>query len=234
MSHQLKAVRLCLFFLFILSASTAAQAQVAKTSELFKALKANDSLLFERAFNNCEIRQLEKLISEDFEFYHDVSGITTSKEPFIKSIRDGICKLEYKPRRELVEGSLEVFPLKKNGTLYGAIQTGRHRFFAIEKDKPEYFTSIARFTHVWMLENGDWKLKRGLSYDHLTEDAPAQELALSDEQMEAWLRESNVPALGLGIIKDGKLQQVKVYGELKDGKTAPYNTIFNVASLAKP
>jgi hypothetical protein len=152
---------------FLLLASSALFSQVEHSSALFKTLKTQDSLLFDVAFNTCDISQLEKLLSEDFEFYHDKSGITASKEAFVASIRDGLCKLSYKPRRELVENSLEVFPLENNGDIYGAIQTGNHRFYALEKDKPEYQTSEARFTHVWLLENGLWKLSRGLSYDHL-------------------------------------------------------------------
>jgi CubicO group peptidase (beta-lactamase class C family) len=50
----------------------------------------------------------------------------------------------------------------------------------------------------------------------------------------AWLREHNVPALGVGIIRDGKLAEVRVFGELQKGVAAPYDTIFNVASLTKP
>ena len=118
-------------------------------------------------FNTCDITQFENLISDDFEFYHDRSGITSSKAAFIVSMRDGLCKMDYKARRELVENSLEVFPLENNGVLYGAIQTGNHRFYALEKDKPEYLSSVARFTHVWLLEDGLWKLSRGLSYDHI-------------------------------------------------------------------
>jgi CubicO group peptidase (beta-lactamase class C family) len=43
-----------------------------------------------------------------------------------------------------------------------------------------------------------------------------------------------VPALGIGIIAEGKLKQIKVFGEIKKGVSAPYNTIWNVASLTKP
>jgi len=139
----------------------------AQSQDLYHALKEKDSLLFDVGFNTCDISQFENLVSDNFEFYHDQAGITDSKEAFIAGIKNGLCKLYYKPRRQLVENSLEVYPLKKNGELYGAIQTGVHQFYALEKDKPEYLTSTAKFTNLWLLENGEWKLARSLSYDHL-------------------------------------------------------------------
>ena len=48
------------------------------------------------------------------------------------------------------------------------------------------------------------------------------------------LKEHHIPYLGIGIIKKGKLQQIKSYGEHQLGKPAPYNTLINVASLTKP
>jgi hypothetical protein len=140
--------------------------QVPSYSPLFKTLKTQDSLLFEVGFNTCDISQFENLVSDDFEFYHDKSGITATKADFIASIRDGLCKMDYKARRELVENSLEVFPLENNGVLYGAIQTGSHPFYEVKDVKPDQLTSVAKFTHVWLLEDGRWKLSRGLSYDH--------------------------------------------------------------------
>ncbi|WP_317740574.1 serine hydrolase domain-containing protein [Chryseobacterium soli] len=56
----------------------------------------------------------------------------------------------------------------------------------------------------------------------------------TDAGIENWLKELKVPALGLGIIEDGKLKQIRVFGKMKDDISAPYNTIFNVASLTKP
>ncbi|WP_026898073.1 nuclear transport factor 2 family protein [Daejeonella oryzae] len=135
-------------------------------SELFTTLQAKDSILFNIGFNKCDISQFEMLVGDDFEFYHDKSGITKSKSAFIESIKNGLCNMDYKARRELVSGSLEVYPLENKGVLYGAIQTGKHCFYEKKKDQEEYFTSIAKFTHVWKLENGNWKLVRGLSYDH--------------------------------------------------------------------
>jgi len=56
----------------------------------------------------------------------------------------------------------------------------------------------------------------------------------SDDRIKEYLIEYNVPAVGIGLIEDGELRQVKVYGELKNNTPAPYNAIFNVASLSKP
>lgn len=154
------------FLLFLFCLATNAFAQEPPTSELHQILKAKDSLLFTIGFNTCDIRPFEKLISDHFEFYHDLGGITKSKADFISGIQNGLCQSEYKSRRELICGSLQVFPLKQNGVLYGAIQTGSHRFYETGKNKKEYPTSVARFTHVWLLENGEWKFSRGLSYDH--------------------------------------------------------------------
>lgn len=54
------------------------------------------------------------------------------------------------------------------------------------------------------------------------------------QDVDAWLAETKVPALGIGILKEGKLREVRVHGELMKGTPAPYDTIFNVASLTKP
>ena len=159
MKHFLSLV-LCLLLANVLPA------QVEENPELFQTLRARDSLLFDVGFNTCDISQFEALVSEDMEFYHDQSGITGSKADFIASIENGLCKLDYKARRELVEGSLKVFPMKNNGELYGAIQTGEHRFYAKYPDKEEVLTSTAKFTHLWLLEDGGWRLARVLSYDH--------------------------------------------------------------------
>ena len=56
-----------------------------------------------------------------------------------------------------------------------------------------------------------------------------------EQKLPGWMKETNVPAVGVGIIENNKLKYVKVFGELrKDGTPAPPNTIFQVASLTKP
>lgn len=232
----MKLVLVC-FLTFCLSFSVFAQAD--KSSELFRTLKVNDSLLFNQGFNKCDITQFENLVCDKFEFYHDKSGITASKSAFIASIKDGICKLDYKPYRKLVEESLEVYPLEKNGVLYGAIQMGKHNFYAIEKDNSQHTTSIAKFIHIWLIEHGKWKLSRGISYDHQeekndTNSINEQLLFINKIETEKWLAKNKIPALGIGYIKDNKIQNIKVFGALEKGIPAPENTIWNVASLTKP
>lgn len=226
-----KFILIPLLFLTIL-----VNAQVEKSSELYKTIKEKDSLLFNIGFNNCDITQFKKLVSDNFEFYHDQGGITNSKSEFIQSIENVLCKLDYKPKRVLDLKSLEIFPLKKNGVLYGAIETGIHSFYAIEKKQEEYLTSIAKFTHLWILENGNWKLSKGLSYDHKDVDKPIDNKLLfrDPDETERWLKQKSIPAVGIGYIEDGTIKQISVFGELEQGKKAPKNTIWNVASLTKP
>ena len=47
-------------------------------------------------------------------------------------------------------------------------------------------------------------------------------------------QESNIPAVGVAVVRDGKLREVRVTGDLQKGVPAPHDTIFNVASLMKP
>ena len=49
-----------------------------------------------------------------------------------------------------------------------------------------------------------------------------------------WLIQNKIPALGIGVISHGQLREIKVYGNYTKGKPAPFNTIWNVASLTKP
>lgn len=57
---------------------------------------------------------------------------------------------------------------------------------------------------------------------------------MNDAEIENFTKKNNIPTLGVGVISKGKLSHVKVFGDIKAGAKAPYNTIFNVASLTKP
>ena len=144
-------------------------AQIDKSSELYKTIVANDKLLFDVGFNTYDISKFESLLRDKFEFFHDKDGISNKTE-FVFNLRNGLCKSPetYQSRRELSKKSTEIYPLYKGEVLYGAIQKGVHRFYETVSGKKEVFASTAKFTHVWLLENGKWKLKQSLSYDHQT------------------------------------------------------------------
>src|SRR5690606_24352809 len=214
-----------------------ASAQVSPTSDLYKTIISRDSLLFTIGFNTCDITQFENLLCDDFKFFHDKDGIADKKQ-FLHSLRNGLCASPetYQSRRELVAGTTEIFPMYKNNVIYAAIQKGNHRFYETIPPNKEAFAGVARFTHVWLLENGQWKLSESLSYDHQNSDFSDEENTLfnNEASVEHWLKENKIPTLGIGIINNRKLQHIKVYGELRPSVKAPYNSVFNVASLAKP
>lgn len=226
-----------LYLLAFALLSSTTNAQELPSSDLYKRILTQDSLLFNVGFNTCDIRQFEVLLSEDFEFFHDKDSIS-DKPTFLRNLRNGLCGApgEYQSRRALLAGSTQVFPLYKGKKLYAAIQHGIHQFYEKNKGQQETFASSARFTHLWLLENGQWRLHRSLSYDHQPNMAePSKALVFdNDEKIAQWLQDKGVPTLGLGVIRGGQLQQVRVFGELQKGQAAPYNTLFNVASLTKP
>lgn len=140
--------------------------QNSEKSELYYLLKEKDSLMFELSYNQLDTSILEELATDDIEFYHDQGGATYTKKDFIEGMK-GLGNLSYKARRELVKGSTEVFPMYKNGELYAAILKGEHAFYAKEpNDKPEYLTSTANYTILWILVDNEWKMSRIYSYDH--------------------------------------------------------------------
>ncbi|WP_439131653.1 nuclear transport factor 2 family protein [Polaribacter sp.] len=149
---------LLLVFSFVVSA------QIDRNSNLYKTLKVKDSIIFNRGFNHCEVEKIESVIANNFEFYHDIVGIQNKTE-FINAIKTNLCTKPGIFSRKLVINSLQVYSLKNNGKVYGAIQKGFHNFYRKENDKTRK-TGTAQFTHLWILENKQWKLKRVLSFDH--------------------------------------------------------------------
>ncbi|WP_204602271.1 nuclear transport factor 2 family protein [Paremcibacter congregatus] len=154
-------------------------ASAGEREDLSRLLAAKDRQLFDNSFGNCNAAEIDKIIAPDFEFYHDKGGATLSKEAFMQDVANGMCKTQdpesgYKSFRVLTEGSLKVFPLYTNSkqeTLYGAVQTGEHSFYESYHGSNPQFRSVAKFTHLWMLQDGVWRITRVISYDH---QAPAE------------------------------------------------------------
>jgi hypothetical protein len=167
MKHRITLVFLAFFAtLFLFSLSTAAKAQVAENSPLFKTVMELDRQLFDEGFNQCKLARFETLATPDLEFFHDKGGRQNRAE-FLKASRQNICgNPNSRPVRTLLPGSTQVFPLENNGVLYGAIQQGVHRFHTQDQDPAKTGYTDAKFSHVWIVNKGVWQLKTALSFDH--------------------------------------------------------------------
>ena len=124
---------------------------------LYKEIAHMDSVLF-NAYNTQDIATLKTLFDIDLEFYHDLGGLSNYTQN-IEALNT-LFGRNLGLRRELVPGSLEVYPIKD----YGAIQTGEHQFCHEENGKQD--CGIFKFVQVWQKKNGDWKLTRVVSYGH--------------------------------------------------------------------
>lgn len=218
-------------------------AQVPNNSDLFIELKKADSLIFNQGFNKCNYSALKKILHKDLEFFHDQNG-TQNLEQFYKSFTNSICSNpNFKPIRKLVNETLKVFPLKNNGEIYGAIQTGEHIFYIKEPNKNLYATEQGKFIHTWVLVNGHWQVKRIVSYEHKPSAKDygvkfnadyAYKLFDNDKDIEKLLKKHKIPSIAIGLIKNGSLQQIRTFGNKKSGQPISNNSIYKVASLTKP
>lgn len=123
--------------------------------------------LFWKAYNECDTLNYDRFFTDDVKFYHDKGGITDGKTALIASIRNNVCgNKNQRVRREAVNGAVEVHPMRKGNIIYGAIISGEHYFYITETNKPEKREGLARFAHLWLLNNNEWKMSLILSYDH--------------------------------------------------------------------
>ena len=127
----------------------------ADSESLFDTVQSLDTKLF-AAYNHCDLATVSSMVAEDLEFYHDVTGFSAGRQSLLDGLKDNICG---KVRRELVPGTLEVYPIAH----YGAVEIGVHRFY-----HPGDPTNVgeAKFITLWQNENGVWKITRALSFDH--------------------------------------------------------------------
>ena len=141
------------------AATSASSESVASPDPLFETVSALDTAVFE-AFNSCsdpgQLRKHASYFAPDVEFYHDIGGVTWSRQEMLANTEKHVCG---NFRRERVPGTLEVFPI--NG--FGAIAQGSHRFCQFDTGTCD---GIADFTIIWRHLNGTWEITRVLSYGH--------------------------------------------------------------------
>jgi len=122
---------------------------------------------FWTAYNRCDAPAMGEYFTEDVEFYHDRGGMTLGHANLLQEIRNGLCgNPDSHLRREAVDGTVRLYPLKKANAVYGAILSGEHVFYVLDKGKPDRLDGKGRFTHVWLVKDGVWKMSRILSFDH--------------------------------------------------------------------
>jgi ketosteroid isomerase-like protein len=145
----------------LLRVDSAAADSLPHDDALFKTIQQADAALF-GASNRCDLKAFANLIDEDFEFYHDKTGLTAGKAAMVNATEKNLC---HKVRRTLIESSLQVFPIHG----YGAIEMGSHQFCnLVETPVCEARTSgTGRFFMLWRKRASGYKLARVISYDHV-------------------------------------------------------------------
>jgi len=160
------AATACALALFLLPVASV-RAEGAEGEDPASAIFALDAS-FWQAYNRCDHAGTRDFLSDDLEFYHDKGGPTLGQDALVASIRDNLCRHpeSFRLRREAVAGTVHVFPLRKGSVVYGAILSGEHLFHLSQDGKPEALDGRARFTHLWLLKDGRFKMTRILSFDH--------------------------------------------------------------------
>lgn len=147
----------------VLLISSCSTARVNKTEEavykpdnqeLYETIVRMDSVFF-NAYNTCNMEIQSSIYSDSIEFYHDQGGLNTSKRDILEATKRNICG---KVTRELVKGSIEVYPI--NG--YGAIEMGLHKFHN-NTQKENEFSKGSKFVIIWQHKNNTWNITRVIS-----------------------------------------------------------------------
>ena len=145
---------------FGMSLSANAQPSPQLTNDALRAeISSVDTQLFD-AVNRCDLVKVASFWANEAEFLHDQAPPMYGRDAIVGSIRENLCG---KVQRELVAGSMEVYPLKE----YGAVEIGVHRFLH-PGAQDHGVIGEARFIHVWKRTPEGWQLTRVISIAHHT------------------------------------------------------------------
>lgn len=133
---------------------------------LEQAIAASDARLFSLMFDQCDAPALADIVTDDLEFYHDKGGLMATRAVFVadyqRSCTARAAPDAWRSRRELTPGTMRVYAIPG----VGAVEEGSHAFYERQGDGPERLTGRARFSVLWRLEDGHWRLARAFSIDH--------------------------------------------------------------------
>ncbi len=137
----------------------------AQTPQMTAAIKQADADLFSAVFDRCDSDAVAAMLTGDFRFVHDKDG-ESSRAKFLANLKGHCDRVktaeDFPARRELVDGSLEVWPINN----YGALEIGVHRFYARLPGKPETLTETGNFMILWKQVDGKWLMAESISYGH--------------------------------------------------------------------
>lgn len=121
--------------------------------ELYETIVSMDKAFFD-AYNSCNLEKQTSIYSDSIEFFHDKGGLMTSKQEIIDATERNICG---KVTRELIKGSIEVYPINN----YGAVQIGFHKFY--NNQEPDAISIASKFITLWQNDKGHWKITKVIS-----------------------------------------------------------------------
>jgi ketosteroid isomerase-like protein len=124
-----------------------------QSQELYNAIVQMDSVYFS-AYNACDMDKQAAIYADSIEFYHDGSGLETSKKDLLAAIKQNICG---KVTRVLVKGSIEVYQIPN----FGAVEIGLHRF--INHAENNNVSRPDKFIVIWRHQNDQWHITRVIS-----------------------------------------------------------------------
>lgn len=148
------------------------------------AVRAADAA-FWQAFGACDAAAMAKYLTEDVEFYHDMTGLTRTRAGVVASLVNGPCGTPgLHMRRELVGPTAHYQPVPGHGAMW----SGDHLFYARKGDAAERPATHARFMVIWRDVAGQWQMSRVISYDHqpIPYTPPSSALTLPPETLKSY------------------------------------------------
>ena len=153
----MKSTFLCGLFILIIPFSVGAQNEIPPYKPVDQQMHATisnmDSIFFD-AYNSCNMEKQKEIYADDIEFFHDKSGLSTSKSDILEATENNICG---KVTRSLIKGSIEVYPINN----YGAVEIGYHTFF--NNQEPDAPSNPSKFIIMWNYEKEQWKITKVIS-----------------------------------------------------------------------